>query len=254
MVPAQRVQPEPAWPKEHVRLAEEEEEEKYGEQEIPLDLQFTAPSTRANSNPQNLLRGKGKPIDQKELRNALERAASTERRPREGAEKLRSKRVYSSFIRESRQALRSCLGSGECAEDVVIRGQPKTLRRGSQYDAQEFRGSRFRGVSKNKGKWQVMVTLYHRKEYRGGVENETEAARLYDRRAILIVTLARVGQVVALNAAQPAHGDRAGLLTAGGEIQDLAARRGNALRKVSRRRRTVDQLEFELRRLSQKVL
>ena len=31
----------------------------------------------------------------------------------------------------------------------------------------------------------MMVTLYHRKEYKGGIESETEAARLYDRRSIL---------------------------------------------------------------------
>ena len=167
----------------------EEEEDKNGYKEghesIPLDLQFTAPSTRANSNPLNLLKGKPPPVHGGELRRALERVASTERKQRESSEKTRTKRVYTRFIKESRQGLLVHINSVTNPEEVVIRGQPKTLRRGSLYDAEDFRGSRFRGVSKNKEKWQVMVTLYHRKEYKGGIESETEAARLYDRRSIL---------------------------------------------------------------------
>ena len=168
---------------------EEEEEEKNDFKEdldnIPLDLQFTAPTTRASSNPLSLFKGKPRAVQGAELRRALERVASSERKPREGSENTRTKRVYTRFIRDSRHKLLTHLSSVPNPADVVLRGQPKTLRRGSLYDAEDFRGSRFRGVSKNKEKWQVMVTLYHRKEYTGGIETETEAARLYDRRSIL---------------------------------------------------------------------
>ena len=39
--------------------------------------------------------------------------------------------------------------------EVVIRAKPKRIEKGYVVQQPDFRGSRYRGVSKNKGKWQV---------------------------------------------------------------------------------------------------
>jgi len=46
------------------------------------------------------------------------------------------------------------------------------------------RGSRYRGVSKNGNKWQVLVMGNQKKQYSGSIRDETTAARLYDKFAI----------------------------------------------------------------------
>ena len=38
---------------------------------------------------------------------------------------------------------------------IVIKGRRKCIQKHSPADQADFRGSRYRGVSKNKGKWQV---------------------------------------------------------------------------------------------------
>ena len=48
------------------------------------------------------------------------------------------------------------------------------------------RGSKFRGVSKNGSKWQVMIVRGEIKKYIGAVENEETAARFYDKYALII--------------------------------------------------------------------
>lgn len=64
-------------------------------------------------------------------------------------------------------------------------------------NASTFRGSQYRGVSKNKNKWQVtlfisygilqmMIMGYFKKIYVGALEDEKEAALLYDKIALLI--------------------------------------------------------------------
>ena len=49
-----------------------------------------------------------------------------------------------------------------------------------------FRGSAFRGVSKNKSKWQMMIMGNQKKIYIGAIETEQEAVMVYDRVAILV--------------------------------------------------------------------
>lgn len=44
----------------------------------------------------------------------------------------------------------------------------------------ETRASKFRGVSKNGPKWQVLFMGHKKKEYVGGVNTEIEGARIYD--------------------------------------------------------------------------
>lgn len=69
-------------------------------------------------------------------------------------------------------------------EDVIFKKRVKKLRKNAKHDDESYRGSRYWGVSKNKSKWQVMITLNHYKEYNGGFSDELEAARVYDRKSI----------------------------------------------------------------------
>ncbi len=69
-------------------------------------------------------------------------------------------------------------------EKTIFTKREKKLRKNANHAAKTYRGSRFWGVSKNKNKWQVMITLNHFKEYNGGYSDEFEAARTYDRKSI----------------------------------------------------------------------
>jgi hypothetical protein len=51
-------------------------------------------------------------------------------------------------------------------------------------DVVNFRGSRFRGISKNGSSWQILLMLNKKKMYLGALEDEECASRLYDRVAI----------------------------------------------------------------------
>lgn len=53
-------------------------------------------------------------------------------------------------------------------DEVVFEKRLKKLRKNAKHGEDCYRGSRFWGVSKNKSKWQVMITLNHYKEYNGG--------------------------------------------------------------------------------------
>lgn len=58
------------------------------------------------------------------------------------------------FMVKQREALLDYLMNTVQTEDeVVIKGQTKKLRKGSNYLKENFRGSRLRGISKNKKKW-----------------------------------------------------------------------------------------------------
>ena len=60
---------------------------------------------------------------------------------------------------------------------VIIQGQFRNKM-------QTIRGSRYRGVSKNGNKWQVLVMGNQKKQYSGSIRDETAAARMYDRFAV----------------------------------------------------------------------
>src|SRR5690606_18662741 len=67
--------------------------------------------------------------------------------------------------------------------------------------------------------------------------------------------LLRVGQRVAADTAEAAHGNRSALARAAlGKRDDFASRRRNALRDVRRQRALIDQLEFELSGLAEQIL
>ena len=59
-------------------------------------------------------------------------------------------------------------------EEVVVQRKPKLVKVG--YGKQSFRGSKYRGVSKNKKKWQILLSLSSLKEYIGGFCSEDDAA------------------------------------------------------------------------------
>ena len=67
-------------------------------------------------------------------------------------------------------------------EDTVIHPLMKKLKH-KNYKSKTI-GSQFRGVSKNKQKWQVMIMGNFKKFYIGGIKTELEAAKLYDKLAI----------------------------------------------------------------------
>lgn len=64
-------------------------------------------------------------------------------------------------------------------DQVVLKKCPKPVSRNSKL-------SRFRGVSHNGKKWQVMIMGFAKKIYFGGINTEEEASHKYDRYAILM--------------------------------------------------------------------
>ena len=60
---------------------------------------------------------------------------------------------------------------------VIIQGQ-------FRFKQQTVRGSRYRGVSKNGNKWQVLVMGNQKKQYSGSIKDEMTAAKMYDKFAI----------------------------------------------------------------------
>jgi len=88
-----------------------------------------------------------------------------------------------SFMQEERRKLIQKINKSS-DDQAIFQKRVKKLRKNAQHGAESYRGSRYWGVSKNKSKWQVMITLNHYKEYNGGFSDENEAARVYDRKAI----------------------------------------------------------------------
>ena len=66
---------------------------------------------------------------------------------------------------------------------TIIDAKPK--RQHMKIGGANFRGSVFRGVSKNKFKWQMMIMINQKKVYLGAIRTENIAARYYDYIAIL---------------------------------------------------------------------
>ncbi|CDW77894.1 ap2-like ethylene-responsive transcription factor [Stylonychia lemnae] len=65
---------------------------------------------------------------------------------------------------------------------LVVKSKQKSL----YLQTRSQRGSKFRGVSKNGKKWQVMIVKGIAKKYLGAISSEQRAARLYDKYAMII--------------------------------------------------------------------
>lgn len=65
----------------------------------------------------------------------------------------------------------------------IIDAKPK--RPHHNFGTNEFRGSKYRGVSRNKNKWQMMIMINQKKVYVGAIGNEHDAAKYYDSIAII---------------------------------------------------------------------
>ena len=87
------------------------------------------------------------------------------------------------FMKEERRKLLLKLQNSQ-DDKVIFTKRSKKLRKNAKHDDESYRGSRYWGVSRNKCKYQVMITLNHYKEYNGGFSSEIEAARVYDKKSI----------------------------------------------------------------------
>lgn len=87
------------------------------------------------------------------------------------------------FVHDERRKLLNKL-EHSTDDRIIFNKRTKKLRKNAKHDDESYRGSRFWGVSKNKSKWQVMITLNHIKEYNGGYPCEQIAARVYDKKSI----------------------------------------------------------------------
>ena len=65
----------------------------------------------------------------------------------------------------------------------IIDAKPKRPHHNMGTDL--FRGSKFRGVSRNKNKWQMMIMINQKKVYVGAIASENDAAKYYDSIAII---------------------------------------------------------------------
>lgn len=63
-------------------------------------------------------------------------------------------------------------------EDVVFKSRIKY--QSPIFKNKKFRGSKFRGVSRNGKLWQVLIMIKNKKRYVGSYTNELEAAKAYD--------------------------------------------------------------------------
>ena len=85
-------------------------------------------------------------------------------------------------IEECKQNLLIQLQSIKDMDTMLVESKNKSVF----LQTRSQRGSKFRGVSKNGSKWQVMIVRGEIKKYIGAVENEETAARFYDKYALII--------------------------------------------------------------------
>ena len=91
--------------------------------------------------------------------------------------------LSNSYFWERRNILLQMLESYHDDEAILIKSTPKLSKTASK--PKRPRGSIYRGVSKNKAKWQVMIMGNFKKMYFGAIEDEKDAALFYDKLAIV---------------------------------------------------------------------
>jgi len=94
--------------------------------------------------------------------------------------------LSNTYFWERRNILLQMLESYTDDQTVLIISTPKSWKKaGTKGFVKRPRGSQYRGVSKNKSKWQVMIMGNFKKMYFGAIENEADAALFYDKLAII---------------------------------------------------------------------
>ncbi|CAI2368200.1 unnamed protein product [Moneuplotes crassus] len=96
-------------------------------------------------------------------------------------DKTVSEGMCNAYFEQRRNVLTQLLESFK-ENDVVI--HPLMKKQKPKTGKSKTVGSKYRGVSKNKHKWQVMIMGNFKKFYIGGIKTEMEAAKLYDKLAI----------------------------------------------------------------------
>jgi hypothetical protein len=86
------------------------------------------------------------------------------------------------FRQIKNELLKACKNEKD-GETTIIEAKPK--RPHQNMGADMFRGSKFRGVSRNKNKWQMMIMINQKKVYIGAIQHENDAAKYYDSIAII---------------------------------------------------------------------
>jgi len=87
---------------------------------------------------------------------------------------------FSVSVQKKRQRLLEAMKTKKGFE-LVIKPHRKSYK-GAQ--VHNFRGSRFRGISKNGNSWQILVMVNRKKKYLGTLPSEEAAAKFYDKVAI----------------------------------------------------------------------
>jgi len=67
------------------------------------------------------------------------------------------------------------------AHEIIISPHKKAFK---GQNVNNFRGSKFRGISKNGNSWQILLMVNRKKKYLGTLHNEEMAAKFYDKVAI----------------------------------------------------------------------
>lgn len=103
--------------------------------------------------------------------------------------------LFSPLVQRRRLRLFAVM-QGKNITEVVIKPTPKVTKRESVFfvsslenifnrsDVKDFRGSKFRGISRNGSSWQILVMLSRQKRYVGKLPTEEAAARFYDKVSI----------------------------------------------------------------------
>lgn len=95
---------------------------------------------------------------------------------------IRQNQSISQF-KEVKIELLKALKNEKNSSKTIIEAKPKRPHQNMGND--KFRGSKFRGVSKNKNKWQMMIMINQKKVYVGAIQSEIDAAKYYDHIAII---------------------------------------------------------------------
>ena len=93
--------------------------------------------------------------------------------------------LSNTYFWERRNILLQMLDNYSDDNTIIIKATPKYTKSCKGKRITRPRGSQYRGVSKNKAKWQVMIMGNFKKMYFGAIKSEKEAALFYDKLAIV---------------------------------------------------------------------